>query len=158
MAQEKKCKKLLLLMVKLIFNVAITAPASFITLPQIWQKNSTLNPLISELWPDERSIYCHSLQAGRCWIKHWAWGCCASVLILTEQILGASPALHSSCCVKGGRLEAPLSPSAVLAAHKTSCKSSCSICFHTGFSLLLQATHFATKLNKPKYLFSFKIP
>lgn len=146
----------------LMFNMTITAPALFCTLPQIWQKIQLPTHIFLNCGLMKGPIIATHCRLESTWIKHWAWGCCASgsaVLILTElQISGASPALHSPRCVRGGRLQAPLSPSAVLAAQKTSCKSSCYICFHTGFSLAITGSTFATKWNKPKYVFSFKIP
>lgn len=156
MAQEKKCKKLL--MVKLMSNMTITAPASFITLPQIWQKNSTLNPHITELWPDERSIYCHSLQAGKyldktlsmrllCLSADPDWTNFGSITSLAQLLL----------CQRWEAGGSSLSISSAGSTKNILQKQLFHLLSHRFFSAITGNT-FATKLNKPKYLFSFKIP
>lgn len=128
--------------VMLTLDMTITAPALFIHSAPDPTKTWTPNPIyfwIVAWWK------VHWLQFPPGWkvlgenIKHepvvpqrvqcWSW--------LIAQFWQHQPALHSSCCVKGGGLEAPLPPSAGLGAQKASCKSSCYIYFPSGFSLHL---------------------
>lgn len=126
-----------------------------------WTKDSTPNPHNSELCPAERAIYCQSLQTGKhldrtlsrrllCLrVQCWSW--------LNSDFGSITSPAQLLLCPRWEAGGSSLSTSSAGSTKDILQKQLLHLFSHRFFSAITGHA-FATKLNKPKYLFSFKIP